>query len=60
MSIGTNLLIKYNDKVHLETKEILVAPCNLYAALATIVNRVEGVHWNIEILPSFTEYFIEQ
>jgi hypothetical protein len=58
MSIGTNILIKYNDKIHLETKEILVAPCNLYQALATIVNRIEGTHWNIEIIPSFTEYFL--
>lgn len=58
MSIGTNLLIKYNDKIHLETKEILVAPCNLYQALATIVNKVEGTHWTIEIYPTFTEYFL--
>jgi len=52
------LLIKYNDKTHLETKEILVAPCNLYQALATIVNEVQGTNWTIEIYPTFTEYFL--
>ena len=58
MSIGTNILIKYEDKVHLETKEILTAPCNLYQALASIVNDINGTAWSIELIPSFTEYFL--
>jgi hypothetical protein len=59
MTIGTNLLIKYTDQTYLVEHDILTAPCNLYQALASIINQVGASNkWKIVIEPSETEYFL--
>jgi hypothetical protein len=61
MSVGTNIHIKYFNNDHLVTHEVLTAPCDLYKALAYVVNDIQGSKdWSITLTPSFIEYFVEK
>ena len=57
MSIGTNIKITFEDRTFLIEDTIITAPVNLYAALATVVNNVEGNNWKISFQPTTIEYF---
>jgi hypothetical protein len=57
MSIETNIKITFEDRTFLIEDTIITAPVNLYAALAAVVNNVEGNNWKITFQPTAIEYF---
>jgi hypothetical protein len=57
MSIGTNIKITLTDRTYLTEETLITAPVNVYAALATFLNKVDGKNWNIILLPTDVEYF---
>lgn len=59
VNLSSNVLVTLKCQDYLLEHQVLVAPCNLYAALGMIFNdgTNSSTKWTITIEPSDIEYF---